>query len=90
MRPPGVNPKLGLYPATKPGTPGIQFPYRIKKSEFGVGIFFMKDIPKGSLVWRHGAGKNIKALKGKKQVLDYLKTLKDDDTRRVVLDFAYF
>ena len=74
----------------KPGKPGIQFPYRIAKSQFGVGVFFMKDIPKGSLVWKRKDGVNIKALKGKKQILDYLATFKSEDEKRLILDFAYF
>ena len=89
-RPPGVKPKLGLYPAAAPGHPGIQFPYRIGKSKYdGVGVFLMEDIPKGSLVWKYGAGANTVCLRNKKEVLEYLDSMKSDKQRKLILEYAY-
>ena len=89
-RPPGLNPRLGAHPPAKPGKPGIQYPYSIRKSKYGVGIFFEQKIPKGALVWKYKAGSNSKSLNGQKEVLAYLKTFDSDNDRRLILEFAYF
>ena len=89
-RPPGVKPKLGNYPAAKPGEPGIQFPYRIGKSKHdGVGIFFLQDIPKGSLVWKYDEDVNILVLKNKKEVLAYIDSIGNEKDIKLILEYAY-
>ena len=89
-RPPGVKPKLGSYPAAKPGQPGIQYPYRIGKSKYdGVGIFFLQDIPKGSLVWKYDQDVNVLVLKNKKEVLAYIDSIKSEKDIKLILEYAY-
>ena len=49
----------------------------------------MKDIPKGSLVWKFKAGVNVKVLKNRKELLKYLESFKSDKDKKLILEYAY-
>ena len=83
------KPKLGLKAGAKPGEPGIQVPYILGKSKFGLGIFVQQDIPKGSLVWKYKRGVNVSSFKGPKEVRAFLSTLPSKKAKGLWLDYTY-
>ena len=59
--------------------PGFHIKYTLKELPGkGKGLFADQDIPKSTLIWKYGLNKNIKAFKGKKEVMKHLSTLKSD------------
>ena len=49
----------------------------------------MQDIPKGSLVWKYGAGVNSITLNNKEEVSAYLDSMPSDNARKLILEYAY-
>ena len=80
---------MGLKAAVKRGEPGIQVPYILGKSKFGLGIFVQQDIPKGALVWKYKRGVNVRSFKGEKKVRAFLNTLKSKKAKRTWLEYTF-
>ena len=61
---------------------GMQVPYKIKKTEFGKGVFSKKNIKKGTLVWKFVRGVNVRSFKGPKATREFLNSLKSADKQK--------
>ena len=70
--------------------PGFHIKYTLKERKGkGKGIFAASDIPKSTLIWKYGLNKNIKAFKGKKEVVKHLSSMKSQQDKKDWLENVY-
>ena len=67
---------------------GFQVRYEVRDTPFGLGLFVMEPVEKGTLLWRHMRGVNSLGLAGEQETRLYLATLTPAG-RKEFLEFAW-
>ena len=67
---------------------GFQVRYEVRDTDFGLGLFVMEPVDKGTLVWRQMRGVNSLGLTGEQETRLYLAGLTPEG-RKEFLEFAW-